>query len=146
MVKLLDIGVLEMIALVLQEWVLNQEPSHARQVLFCWDNTHKRLWRQRHLWVQGHSGLQSKFQDSQGYITTPCLKKKKQRHFIYLLFTYCVCASVLACVHVIECTWRSEDNLRSRFSFYLYVFGIELRSSGLLASDLITEPCAALSV
>jgi hypothetical protein len=31
------------------------------------------------LWVQGQPGLQSKFQDSQGYIKKPCLQKEKER-------------------------------------------------------------------
>ena len=29
-------------------------------------------------WVQGQPGLQSEFQDSQGYTEKPCLKKTKQ--------------------------------------------------------------------
>jgi hypothetical protein len=38
------------------------------------------LWRQRQadFWVQGQPGLQSEFQDSQGYTEKPCLEKKKQ--------------------------------------------------------------------
>jgi hypothetical protein len=31
-----------------------------------------------HLWVQGQPGLQSEFQDSQGYTEKPCLKKTKK--------------------------------------------------------------------
>jgi hypothetical protein len=30
-------------------------------------------------WVQGQPGLQSEFQDSQGYTEKPCLKKQKQK-------------------------------------------------------------------
>jgi hypothetical protein len=30
-------------------------------------------------WVQGQPGLQSEFQDSQGYTEKPCLKKKKKK-------------------------------------------------------------------
>jgi hypothetical protein len=33
--------------------------------------------RQAYFWVWGQPGLQSKFQDSQGYTEKPCLKKKK---------------------------------------------------------------------
>jgi hypothetical protein len=38
------------------------------------------LGRQRQVdfWVQGQSGLQSEFQDSQGYTEKPCLEKQKQ--------------------------------------------------------------------
>jgi hypothetical protein len=38
------------------------------------------LGRQRQVdfWVQGQPGLQSEFQDSQGYTEKPCLKKKKK--------------------------------------------------------------------
>jgi hypothetical protein len=34
--------------------------------------------RQADFRVQGQPGLQSEFQDSQGYIEKPCLKKQKQ--------------------------------------------------------------------
>jgi hypothetical protein len=30
-------------------------------------------------WVQGQPGLQSEFQDSQGYTEKPCLEKQKQK-------------------------------------------------------------------
>jgi hypothetical protein len=38
------------------------------------------LGRQRQVdfWVQGQPGLQSEFQDSQGYTEKPCLQKKKK--------------------------------------------------------------------
>ena len=40
-----------------------------------------RTWRQRQVnfWVRGQPGLQSKFQDGQGYTEKPCLKKKKEK-------------------------------------------------------------------
>jgi hypothetical protein len=38
-----------------------------------------RRQRQADFWVQGQSGLQSEFQDSQGYIEKLCLKKKKKK-------------------------------------------------------------------
>jgi hypothetical protein len=40
-------------------------------------------WRQRKadFWVRGQPGLQSEFQDSQGYTEKPCLKKKKNSKF-----------------------------------------------------------------
>ena len=39
------------------------------------------LGRQRQVdfWVQGQPGLQSEFQDSQGYTEKPCLKKKQNK-------------------------------------------------------------------
>jgi hypothetical protein len=39
------------------------------------------LGRQRQVdfWVQGHPGLQSEFQDSQGYTAKPCLRRKKKK-------------------------------------------------------------------
>jgi hypothetical protein len=38
------------------------------------------LGRQRQVdfWVQGQPGLQSEFQDSQGYTENPCLKKQNK--------------------------------------------------------------------
>ena len=35
--------------------------------------------RQANCWVWGQSGLQSEFQDSQGYTKKPCFEKKKKR-------------------------------------------------------------------
>jgi hypothetical protein len=35
--------------------------------------------RQADLWVRGQPGLQSEFQDSQGYTEKPCLRKKKKK-------------------------------------------------------------------
>jgi hypothetical protein len=35
--------------------------------------------RQADFWVQGQPGLQSEFQDSQGYTEKPCLEKQKQK-------------------------------------------------------------------
>ena len=42
------------------------------------------LGRQRQVdfWVQGQPGLQSEFQDSQGYTEKPCLEKQKQTNII----------------------------------------------------------------
>jgi hypothetical protein len=39
------------------------------------------LGRQRQVdfWVRGHPGLQSEFQDSQGYTEKPCLEKQKTK-------------------------------------------------------------------
>jgi hypothetical protein len=36
--------------------------------------------RQADFWVQGQPGLQSEFQDSQGYTEKPCLEKTKQNN------------------------------------------------------------------
>jgi hypothetical protein len=35
--------------------------------------------RQADFWVQGHPGLQSEFEDSQGYKEKHCQKKKKKK-------------------------------------------------------------------
>jgi hypothetical protein len=35
--------------------------------------------RQADFWVQGQPGLQSEFQDSQGYTEKPCLEKPKEK-------------------------------------------------------------------
>jgi hypothetical protein len=35
--------------------------------------------RQVDFWVRGHPGLQSEFQDSQGYTEKPCLEKPKKK-------------------------------------------------------------------
>jgi hypothetical protein len=35
--------------------------------------------RQEGFWVQGQPGLQSEFQDSQGYTEKPCLEKQKTK-------------------------------------------------------------------
>jgi hypothetical protein len=43
--------------------------------------------RQEDFWVRGQPGLQSEFQDSQGYAEKPCLKKKKKTEVSeYLVF------------------------------------------------------------
>jgi hypothetical protein len=52
------------------------------------------LGRQRQVdfWVRGQPGLQSEFQDSQGYTEKPCLekkKKKKKQPTFYLDFHLC---------------------------------------------------------
>jgi hypothetical protein len=43
--------------------------------------------RQVNFWVRGQPGLQSEFQDSQGYTEKPCLekpkKKKKKKEWYY---------------------------------------------------------------
>jgi hypothetical protein len=43
------------------------------------------LGRQRQVdfWVLGQPGLQSEFQDSQGYTEKPCLKKKKKESKVW---------------------------------------------------------------
>jgi hypothetical protein len=42
--------------------------------------------RQVNFWVRGQPGLQSEFQDSQGYTEKPCLKKKKWEKYSELRF------------------------------------------------------------
>ena len=41
-------------------------------------NTNTKEAEEVDFWVQGQPGLHSEFQDSQGYIVRPCLKKIKQ--------------------------------------------------------------------
>jgi hypothetical protein len=41
--------------------------------------------RQADFWVWGQPGLQSEFQDSQGYTEKPCLKKKKKGNEKFIL-------------------------------------------------------------
>jgi hypothetical protein len=58
--------------------------------------------RQVDLWVRGQPGLQSEFQDSQGYTEKPCLKKqtnkqKKANHFV-VCFTDPLCLSLIKSV------------------------------------------------
>jgi hypothetical protein len=35
--------------------------------------------RQADFWIRGQPGLQSEFQDSQGYTEKPCLEKKEKK-------------------------------------------------------------------
>jgi hypothetical protein len=38
-------------------------------------------------WVQGQPGLQSEFQDSQGYTEKPCFEKQTKKNlFIYFMY------------------------------------------------------------
>jgi hypothetical protein len=65
-----------------------------------------RRQRQGDLWVQGQPGLQSEFQDSQGYTEKPCLKKpKKKKNAISSLYKNCL-KFILLCVNKI----RSVNN------------------------------------
>jgi hypothetical protein len=57
---------------------------------------------QRHLRVQGQTGLHSEFQATRGYIVRPCLKTKNIREvsltiFIYLFYVYEYFACMLVC-------------------------------------------------
>ena len=54
-----------------------------------------RSQRQADFWVQGQPGLQSEFQDSQGYTEKPCLEKQqqqqktnKQKHFLRFIVVF----------------------------------------------------------
>jgi hypothetical protein len=44
--------------------------------------------------VRGQPGLQSEFQDSQGYIEKPCLEKQKQKKYLWACGPLSVDASV----------------------------------------------------
>jgi hypothetical protein len=66
-----------------------------KKSIFCWACWRTPLiptlgrQRQADFWVRGHPGLQSEFQDSQGYTEKPCLKKKnKNKKKIYLLWKH----------------------------------------------------------
>jgi hypothetical protein len=55
--------------------------------------------RQADFWVQDQPGLQSEFQDSQGYTEKPCLGKKKKLMCMYMLvWVLCVCGYILKAV------------------------------------------------
>jgi hypothetical protein len=57
-------------------------------------------------WVQGQPGLQSEFQDSQGYTEKPCLekpKKKKKDLLMFELFT--VAIQMVVSLHVVVGNW-----------------------------------------
>jgi hypothetical protein len=41
--------------------------------------------RQADFWVRGQPGLQSEFQDSQGYTEKPCLEKKPNKKYVFVL-------------------------------------------------------------
>jgi hypothetical protein len=56
----------------------NQYLSRAVVVHAFTPSTDRRQ-RQADLWVEGQPGLQSKFQDSQGYTEKPCLRKTRER-------------------------------------------------------------------
>jgi hypothetical protein len=49
--------------------------------------------RQADIWVRGQPGVQSKFQDSQGYTEKPCLEKKPHQQ-LYTNVCVCVCVCV----------------------------------------------------
>jgi hypothetical protein len=59
------------------------------------------LGRQRQVdfWVRGQPGLQSEFQDSQGYTEKPCLKKPKKEKKKYeqmdLVRVYCIISTFI---------------------------------------------------
>jgi hypothetical protein len=64
-----------------------------------WHNTSRAWWRtplipalgrqrQADFWVRGQPGLQSEFQDSQGYTEKPCLEKTKKRKEKKYIWSY----------------------------------------------------------
>jgi hypothetical protein len=77
--------------------------------------------RQVDLWVWGQPGLQSEFQDSQGYTEKLCLKKKKidiSRHVVHMcrlrwyLLLWVFCLYVYMCILSTQCPQSSEDSIR----------------------------------
>jgi hypothetical protein len=90
--------------------------------------TQRALGRQRQedFWVWGQPGLQSEFQDSQGYTKKPCLEKNQKKKKLKETYYFFMCVSVhmhvcihvcvyaCVCVHVRVCVWvyvlhRYED-------------------------------------
>jgi hypothetical protein len=65
-------------------WVLGTEPTYSERAT-CWAWWHTplipalRRQRQVGFWVRGQPGVQSEFQDSQGYTEKPCLEKPKNK-------------------------------------------------------------------
>jgi hypothetical protein len=59
--------------------------------------------RQAEFWVRGQPGLQSEFQDSQGYTEKPCLETNKQKNWglISPFACACVCVCMHMCMHVV---------------------------------------------
>jgi len=74
----------------------------------------------RALWVQGQPGLQSKFQDSQGYTEKPCLKPKPKRSILE-------CKCILWCIikfelcNLLQLQYLSRNFFSSDVYITLYV-------------------------
>jgi hypothetical protein len=72
-------------------WVHGNSLPPSDSCYFCWEVHCRRAWwrmplipalgrqRQVDFWVRGQPGLQSEFQDSQGYTEKPCLKKQTNK-------------------------------------------------------------------
>jgi hypothetical protein len=69
-------------------------------------NPSTRGQRQADFWVWGQPGLQSEFQDSQGYTEKPCLKKKKK----FVSFAHRTGVSL--CEGITEMTITKKDQMR----------------------------------
>jgi hypothetical protein len=57
----------------------------------------RKMQRQVDFWVQGQPGLQSEFQDSQGYTEKPCLGKKKKKEYPSTI--HCLAVGVCICLN-----------------------------------------------
>jgi hypothetical protein len=73
-----------------------------------------RRQRQADFWVQGQPGLQSEFQDSQGYTEKPCLGKKKSfffppRPFIFNFMSVGVLPTCMSMHHMYAWCLRSPE-------------------------------------
>jgi hypothetical protein len=77
------VAVMSVTILLLWRDTMTKGNSYKRVFSLAWWRTPliPALGRQRQadFWVQGQPGLQSEFQDSQGYTEKPCLKKKKKK-------------------------------------------------------------------
>jgi hypothetical protein len=74
--------------------------------------------RQADFWVWGQPGLQSEFQDSQGYTEKPCLKKpKKKKRIKYFGIVYLcvhgVCVYVCSVHMDMQAIQRPEEDVCS---------------------------------
>jgi hypothetical protein len=71
--------------------------------------------RQADFWVWGQPGLQSEFQDSQGYTEKPCLKKKKKEKKKKRIYGFsCLCLRMLPLQTgiTISSLWSAEDQTK----------------------------------
>jgi hypothetical protein len=66
--------------------------------------------RQADFWVQGQPGLQSEFQDSQGYTEKPCLKTKTNKKVYPFKMLWVFCLHVWLWIqHINWCLWKPEE-------------------------------------
>jgi hypothetical protein len=83
--------------------------------------------RQADFWVQGQPGLQSEFQDSQGYTEKPCLNRPPQKspfnHSLAEQACNCSCSAGLRQDLSAKPTWATEE------------------AQGVTTKDIVQYPC-----